>query len=358
MDPTESTEATRTDRTDPLGELQAILLAIRNEPSIQKIERMLCEVLRRVAGAEVVSLFLLDGGGRPRCRATTDPSVRHVGSILCLREEELLELCGPEPYWIADRELVLETDEAQHVLAPASVAVVPLVVFSTLRGLMLFEMGCPDRTGCVASTVIASLLDTIVPIVGIISERDRLERKTEALELLYTVSNELSQVKSEEELLDKIMTLIERRMRVDRCSLMIIDPDRKFLRIKRAFGLTEIRPEKVKVAVGDGIAGSVAATGKPLMIRDIERETHLTRRSSGIQYRTNSLLSVPLVAQGEVIGVINVNNKKDGHPFSDDDLGVLSAIGSEVAANLQRSYMEAQLRRARELDREISRTMV
>jgi GAF domain-containing protein len=80
--------------------------------------------------------------------------------------------------------------------------------------------------------------------------------------------------------------------------------------------------------------------------------------SQAKNFRTNSLLSVPLVAHGEVIGVINVNNRKDGRPFTEDDMELLSKISSEIAAVLQRSYMALQLKKARELDKSINISVI
>jgi GAF domain-containing protein len=98
---------------------------------------------------------------------------------------------------------------------------------------------------------------------------------------------------------------------------------------------------------------------RPLLIRDIAAEKHLISQvPQKEKFRTKSLLSVPLVAQGEVIGVINVNNRKDGLPFSESDKDLLCKIGSEIAAVLQRSYMALQMKKAKELDRDIKRFMV
>ncbi len=155
------------------------------------------------------------------------------------------------------------------------------------------------------------------------------------------------------------MVLIEKFLQVDRCSLMIMENDQKTLKIKKTFGITGVDLKNVKVKVGKGIAGSVAASGRPLLIKNIEEElTQLNVKSPQNQFYTNSLLSVPLITQGKVIGVINVNNKKNGQSFVSADEQLLSIIGVEIAVTIQRSYLVAQLEKAKEIDRDINHSMV
>ncbi len=189
-------------------------------------------------------------------------------------------------------------------------------------------------------------------------EAQQLQDKAKSLELLYEIGAKLSSIRDEDKLLEAILNLIVTNLQVDRCSLMIIDKDRKYLRIKKAVGKYDIDVTKVKVPIGEGIAGHVAMGTRPLLIKDLSQEKHLISHvPKKHNFRTNSLLSVPLVSQGEVIGVINVNNRKDGMPFSDSDMELLSKIASEIAAILMRSFIALQLKKARELDSDIKKFM-
>lgn len=189
-------------------------------------------------------------------------------------------------------------------------------------------------------------------------ETSRLEEKAKSLSLLYEIGGRLSAIRDEDKLLDSILELVEEHIQVDRCSLMILDEDKKVLRIKRAFGMPEVDIETVNVVLGEGIAGHVATGTKPLLIKDISAEKHLISQIDDREkFRTNSLLSVPLVTQGKTIGVINVNNRKDGWPFSLEDRDLLVKIASEIAAVLQRSYMALQVKKAKELEADIRHLM-
>ena len=62
-----------------------------------------------------------------------------------------------------------------------------------------------------------------------------------------------------------------------------------------------------------GVSGSVAAWGRPLLVRNIETDRRFQRLSNP-QYATKSLLCVPLKVDGEVLGVFNVTNKSRARP--------------------------------------------
>ncbi|MBI9093006.1 MAG: GAF domain-containing protein [Desulfobacterium sp.] len=169
----------------------------------------------------------------------------------------------------------------------------------------------------------------------------------------------LNRIRDEDLLLDNILELIDLHLHIDLCSLMVLDPRTNALCIKKAVGMDDVDISGIRVPVGEGIAGYVAAGTRPLLIRDISTDPHLVRRETRKNpYTTNSLLSVPLVAEGRVIGVINVNNRKDGLSFTEEDQALLTAISSKIALVLQRSYMKLQLKKNKTLDEEINRFMV
>ena len=215
-----------------------------------------------------------------------------------------------------------------------------------------------DLDDKVKADMITVFMDQISLFFECDAETEQLQDKARSLELLYEIGSKLSSVRNEDDLLEAILNLIQQNLQVDRCSLMIIDEDRKYLRIKKAVGRYDIDVTQVKVPIGEGIAGHVAMGTRPLLIKDLSSEKHLISHvPKKHNFRTNSLLSVPLVSQGEVIGVINVNNRKDGMPFSETDMDLLSKIATEIAVILQRSYIALQLKKSRQLDSEIKKFM-
>ena len=121
------------------------------------------------------------------------------------------------------------------------------------------------------------------------------------------------------------------------CSIMLRDKLTADLTIKGAKGLDDDIIRKTRVRVGDQIAGWVASEGKPLLIEDIETDLHFSRISIS-QYNTKSLLSVPIKINNRVIGVVNLNNKKNAEPFNKRDLYIAANFSERVSNFLDKYY--------------------
>jgi len=113
-------------------------------------------------------------------------------------------------------------------------------------------------------------------------------------------------------------------------SLMLVDEEREELYIKAARGLREEVVAGTRLKMGDSIAGWVAKHGVPLLVTDVEEDPRFTRRNSH-QYETKSCLSVPIKADGRVVGVININNKISCTPFTEDDQALLTSLADRAA---------------------------
>ncbi|UCG51090.1 MAG: GAF domain-containing protein [Candidatus Latescibacterota bacterium] len=138
-----------------------------------------------------------------------------------------------------------------------------------------------------------------------------------------------------ETLLNLIVRIIAELLNAKIISLMLLDRSRSELFIKVSYGLDEWVVEQARVKVGEGIAGKVAETGVPLLIDNIEKNG-IHSSPNNPQYETASLLSVPLIVSGVVVGVINVNNKMNGEPFDQDDLNLLVSFGERISKALER----------------------
>jgi signal transduction histidine kinase/HD-GYP domain-containing protein (c-di-GMP phosphodiesterase class II) len=137
-------------------------------------------------------------------------------------------------------------------------------------------------------------------------------------------------------LLDQTIEMVAASMDAEIASLMLVDPEHGDLFVAAARGLDPQQLQGRRTPVRSGVAGAVAAWGRPLLVDNIETDRRF-RRLNHPQYHTKSLLCVPLRVAGEVLGVVNVNNKRDGAPFDDDDLTVLSALVDRVGSALDRA---------------------
>jgi len=130
-------------------------------------------------------------------------------------------------------------------------------------------------------------------------------------------------------------------------SLMLFDRGRRTLRVKQARGTHSAVLKAVSVAAGDGIAGQVAANGRPLLIEDLANDARL-RRPQRPRYRTASCIVVPLLVRGRVIGVINLADKDTETAFGSEDLNAVLMVTAHAAWALQSSALHGRMCELRE----------
>lgn len=130
--------------------------------------------------------------------------------------------------------------------------------------------------------------------------------------------------------MEKLTEFISDILDVNTCSVMLDNKLTGELTIKSARGLDEDVINRTRIRIGDSVAGWVALEGKPLFIKDIEKDPRFGRRNIA-NYNTKSLISLPLRVKGKVAGVININNKRSAAPFTDEDFALALALGERVS---------------------------
>jgi len=151
------------------------------------------------------------------------------------------------------------------------------------------------------------------------------------------------------DLKDVLTTIVELAARVvdaERGSLLLVDLKTEELYFDVALGLA---PEltKLRLKKGQGIAGAVAAEGKPRIINDVRQTPQWSPsvdKSSG--FVTRSILAVPMTLRGRVIGVVEAINRV-GDPFDANDLRIFEAFASHAAVAIDNARLFASLQEER-----------
>lgn len=121
----------------------------------------------------------------------------------------------------------------------------------------------------------------------------------------------------------------------EQASLMIFDETSQELSIKCVKGLNEKIVQNLRVKPGQGIAGLVFETGRPLLVKNVDQDPRFTERQRA-RYRTRSLICVPLRIDQRKIGVINLTDKV-GDGFDENDLRLVESIASHASVALDRT---------------------
>jgi GAF domain-containing protein len=137
--------------------------------------------------------------------------------------------------------------------------------------------------------------------------------------------------------MDSFAEFISQRLNLDICSIMLSDDLTNELTVRAARGLDDEIVKRTRIKMGDKIAGWVALEGKPLFIENIESDPRFSKKNVS-QYTTKSLMSFPLKIGGRVIGVMNLNNKKNIGPFTMKDYAVAETISEKISQFMESLY--------------------
>ncbi|HEX6820090.1 MAG TPA: PAS domain S-box protein [Ktedonobacterales bacterium] len=164
--------------------------------------------------------------------------------------------------------------------------------------------------------------DYFIASVQDIDERKQLEDEARAMQALTDVA--LTHL-SLDELLWALLSRISAVMRVENVVILLLDGDE--LTVRAARGLEEEVTANVRVPVGQGFSGRIAATRAPLIVDDL---TNFPVVSPTLREKLRSVVGVPLLANGQLIGVVYVGAAQS-HRFTERDIRVLQVVADRIA---------------------------
>ncbi|MEE9555441.1 MAG: response regulator [candidate division Zixibacteria bacterium] len=169
---------------------------------------------------------------------------------------------------------------------------------------------------------------------------ETLQVKLAQLDALASAGNLLATTIDLKEALTSILSLGIDVIGAKLGSVMILDEAREELYIGASCGLEEFVVQNTRMKLGSSISGHVAKTRRPLIVEDIEKDANFSRINRE-KYESKSLISAPLIYKDTLFGVINLNNKQNGRPFTADDLRLLSALAMPAAVAIDRANLIA-----------------
>jgi HD-GYP domain-containing protein (c-di-GMP phosphodiesterase class II) len=144
--------------------------------------------------------------------------------------------------------------------------------------------------------------------------------------------------------LEVALSTAERVCQAETSSIWELDDERGelFFRVVRGLAAGEIRG--LRVPLGQGIVGSVAQSALPEVVNDVAADPRWHGDPQGV-FKTRAILAVPLLANGRVVGVLQLLNPVDRERFTDDDLRRMRLFAGILAHPLQNARLYAAQRR-------------
>jgi len=218
-----------------------------------------------------------------------------------------------------------------------SCLLVPLKTNGTTKGLLALGAQYPDILNHTDD-----LIKWVPRILALAIERNSLSaavlQRNQELNTIRQIGGALASSTFDiKQVLNYTLDMIRVLMNVEAGSLYLVQGNE--LEFAAAFNIEAVSQNKLRLKLGQGIPGLVAARGKSIIVNDAQASGHFFPNAEYLtDFKPRSALCVPIISQGKVISVIEVLNKTNGD-FVANDEELLQSIGSSVSIAIENASL-------------------
>jgi len=171
---------------------------------------------------------------------------------------------------------------------------------------------------------------------------DSIVSQNKRLSVLFEISKSINCIKDFDKMLLHIVEVAANSLSAERATLFIVDKQKKELWSKSGIG---IHQKEIRIPIDTGIAGEVALNNEYQIIDNPYTHPKFNQKVDRVTgYRTRNILCVPMAnINGEVIGVFQILNKKDG-TFTPDDAQFLGTMAVSTGIAIENSLLREELK--------------
>jgi diguanylate cyclase (GGDEF)-like protein len=177
-----------------------------------------------------------------------------------------------------------------------------------------------------------------------LAENDRLKSDLSTLkseiDFFEEVSRTLTSSLELKNILTKIMEKVKEMTKAKAWSVLLVDNETGELVFEKTNAKKKKEMHKIRLNMGEGIAGWVASEGVPVVIPDVSKdERFFGKIDDAIDLKTKSLMCVPIKINNQILGVVELVNKNTGEPFVKEDLALLMKLVDLTAIAIERTSL-------------------
>lgn len=167
-----------------------------------------------------------------------------------------------------------------------------------------------------------------------------LHNMLDALRKLQEVSTAIDAQTDVRMLLDRILRSALNSIGANDGSLLLLDKETEELVFVVVHGEARESLAGYRIPSGTGIAGWVAQHAKPAVVPDAQLDPRFSFEvDQALQFQTRSMVCVPIVYEGDVLGVIQALNKRHGEKFNKPALSLLGVVAQLAATAINKAEM-------------------
>ncbi len=162
------------------------------------------------------------------------------------------------------------------------------------------------------------------------------------LNFYQEVSKTLTSSLELNEILSNIMKKVKKLIKAETWSILLLDEEtgELYYEKKPSSKKDKEKIRKIRLKVGEGIAGWVAQEGIPVVVPDVSVDPRFSSKvDKKTNFKTKSLMCIPIKSKGNVLGVIEIVNKTTNEPFSKEDLNFMMRLVDQAAIAIERASL-------------------
>ncbi|MGZ3581345.1 MAG: GAF domain-containing sensor histidine kinase [Ktedonobacterales bacterium] len=218
---------------------------------------------------------------------------------------------------------------------------VPLLVGDRVLGVLHVDSAQPRQFTSEDSLLLQLIADHVVLAIEHAqlytaerAARRQAESMTQQLSALQAVSDVALEHARLQDLLRALLERVQQLLEVDNVAILLPEQDGKALTLYTVHGAEEAVLGQVHVPFGEGVAGTIAATRKPLIVENLAT---VPVANPFLREHFRSLLGVPLLADDRLVGVIHVDSVQQ-RIFTDAELQLLQVVADRIAVAIDRAH--------------------
>lgn len=174
------------------------------------------------------------------------------------------------------------------------------------------------------------------------------EQRLAELMTLNELGLAVSSTLDRDELIDRALDAVTRRLRFDRALILLVDPERQVLTGGRSVGgrpemAARIAELQLPIDLEAALLPRIARADGPLLFRDVDQDPDEGNREFARLLEVTSFLGTPLVTKGRTVGVLAVDNRLTGRDVLPGDGPLLYTVGSLIAGGIENARLYAEL---------------
>lgn len=166
-----------------------------------------------------------------------------------------------------------------------------------------------------------------------------IQRMLQKMERLMEINITLNSTLELSQVLDLIIAKAVEMLECEAGSILLYNKEKDCLYFSASTSADSTRLAEIPVPLTDSLAGAIFSKSLPLIVNNVDKDIrHNSSVAAQINFRTKSLLGVPMRIQHRVIGVLEALNKRQG-TFTDEDVKILTAIASQAAVAIENAQL-------------------